>query len=146
MVHRKTPPKATSSPNTTAESSLVKAKLQSVMSSRLITLDQISDLPHGVPNCLVQVHLPSLASRDIVVVFVHPVQSWCAQGRIARCPQIRRSCNGRRMSACGRRLSTGRLETTSRPLLRRSARIIENRRESAHVEQLQSTPWETGKF
>ena len=95
MVHRKTPPKATSSPNTTAESSLVKAKLQSVTSSRLITLDQISDLPHGVPNCLVQVHLPCLSSLEHVsygtsrriLDFVCPCNTRCSKRGIARCTQ-----------------------------------------------------------
>lgn len=123
MVQRKTPPKATSSPNTTAFSSFNNAMLDNRMSQRRDRQNMINPVleglrrskpqktmgsPHRVSDCLIEVHLPAFSPSDERctvhprIVIVLPCYTWSAQGRVASGKEDRRSGDGRQGSSRGR--------------------------------------------
>lgn len=84
IVHLNTPPKATSSPNTTAVSSFIMAILHKIIIERNPITNRGSSSPHRVTDGLICIHLPCLsASNDIPhgsrLILVGPYYSRCAE-------------------------------------------------------------------
>jgi hypothetical protein len=93
MVHRKTPPKETSSPNTTAVSSLSNAVLSSQRNVRHFPHKHtiIADPPHSIPHGLINVHLSRLPSgrrANSFLLILVPDNTWRAKGCFARCAHV----------------------------------------------------------
>ena len=90
IVHLNTPPNATSSPKTTAESSFVNAMLSARVRAAETSPDE-EVAPHCIPDRLIHIHLASLAASDQIarrrttacIVAVGPPQLGGAQGRVA---------------------------------------------------------------